>query len=93
MAKVREMVELTLTPMSCAAPLSSETACIAVPGFVNCINSVRPIMIITVTTIVMIVTPETVRPSVTCQSGMFLKMSGKFFDAEPNTRRAIFCSR
>ena len=34
MAKVREIVALTLTPMSCAASLSSDTASIACPAFV-----------------------------------------------------------
>ena len=33
-AKVREMVAFTLTPISCAASRSSETACMARPGLV-----------------------------------------------------------
>ena len=40
MAKVMEMVLLTLMPMSCAAPLSSEQARIALPILVLPVNSV-----------------------------------------------------
>ena len=45
MAKVRAMVPLTLMPMSSAAPRSSETACMACPGFVRFTKSIRAIII------------------------------------------------
>ena len=44
MAKVMEMVVLTLMPISCAAPLSSETARIAVPTLLLPVNSIRATM-------------------------------------------------
>ena len=83
------MVLLTLTPMSCAAPLSSETACIAEPIRVWLMNAVRAIIITMVAAIVRIASPVTVSPSATCQSGRF-KMSGKFLDAEPKISSAMF---
>ena len=47
MAKVMEMVALTLMPMSWAAPLSSDTARMALPILVLLVNSVRPTMMTT----------------------------------------------
>ncbi len=43
-AKVREMIWLTLIPISCAAPLSSEQARMALPVLVRLMNRVRQIM-------------------------------------------------
>ena len=45
MAKVAEMVALTLMPMSCAAALSSEQARMALPILLLLTNSVSTIMI------------------------------------------------
>ena len=45
MAKVMEMVRLTLMPMSWAAALSSETARMALPILVFPVNHMRPTMI------------------------------------------------
>ena len=42
MAKVVEMVKLTLMPMSWAAPLSSEQARMALPIRVMLVNMVKP---------------------------------------------------
>ena len=47
MAKVMEMVVLTLMPISCAAPLSSDTARIAVPTLLVPVNSVSATMMMT----------------------------------------------
>ena len=44
MAKVMEMVALTLMPMSCAAPLSSEQARMALPRRVLLVNHSRASM-------------------------------------------------
>ena len=44
MAKVVEMVALTLMPMSCAAPLSSEQARMALPILVLLVKKVRASM-------------------------------------------------
>ena len=49
MAKVMEMVRLTLMPMSCAAPRSSERASMARPVLVFLMNSVSAIMMTMVT--------------------------------------------
>ena len=56
MANVTEMVELTLMPMSWAAPLSSEQARIALPILVLPVNRVRASMIIRHVTMVVMVT-------------------------------------
>ena len=44
MAKVKEMVAFTLMPISWAAPVSSETARMALPTLVFCTSSARAIM-------------------------------------------------
>ena len=46
MAKVMEMVALTLMPMSWAAPLSSEQARMALPSLVRLMKVVRAAMMI-----------------------------------------------
>ena len=52
MAKVREMVRLTLMPMSWAAPLSSEQARMALPIRVRPVKRVRATMMTTQQTMV-----------------------------------------
>ena len=52
MAKVMEMVALTLMPMSCAAPLSSEQARMALPILLMLVKAVRATMITRHTTTV-----------------------------------------
>ena len=52
MAKVMEMVRLTLMPMSWAAALSSEQARMALPILLLLTNVVRPIMMTTQAAIV-----------------------------------------
>ena len=44
MAKVSEMVALTLMPISCAAPLSSEQARMALPSLVRPVKKVSSTM-------------------------------------------------
>ena len=50
MANVREIVRFTLIPISAAAPLSSDTALIALPAFVLLINQVNATIVIPVIT-------------------------------------------
>ena len=57
LAKVREMVPFTLIPISCAAPLSSETASIACPALVLFTKRVKPIMMTIQDKMVTIVSP------------------------------------
>ena len=64
----------------------------AAPGFVYFINSIRPVIMTTVTHIVTTVTPETVSPSAIFKSGTSIR-TGKFFAAEPNIKSAAFCSK
>ena len=45
MANVTEIVVFTLIPISCAAPLSSDTARMAVPIFVLLVNSISTTII------------------------------------------------
>ena len=61
MAKVMEMVRLTLMPMSWAAPRSSEQARMALPILVFEVKSVRATMMTTHTPTVTSITPETFR--------------------------------
>ena len=61
MAKVMEMVRLTLIPMSWAAPLSSDTARMALPILVLPVNRVRHSIMTTQATMVTRVTWEMVR--------------------------------
>ena len=61
MAKVTEMVRLTLMPMSWAAPLSSDTARMALPILVLPVNRVRHTMMTIQATMVTRVTWEMAR--------------------------------
>ena len=56
MAKVMEIVASTLIPISCAAPLSSEQARMALPMRVLPVNQVRASMMTTQVTMVTMVT-------------------------------------
>ena len=91
MAKVMVMVRLTLMPISSAAPLSSETARMALPMRVLLMKSVRQIIIRAVTTSVMRVMPSMYTPPSSMVGS--LKMVGKAFCSEPKISRARFCSR
>ena len=53
-----EMVVLTLMPISCAAPLSSDTARIAVPTLLLPVNSMSATMMMTQAAMVTMVTRE-----------------------------------
>ena len=86
---VIDIVLFTLIPISCAAPLSSETARIALPDFVLLTNSVSKIIITTVTATVTIVSPEIFK-AVTLNFGT---TDLKLFAAEPNISKAAFCNR
>ena len=71
MAKVRAMVALTLTPMSWAAPLSSDTASMARPDLEYFIKVISPAMMIRQATTVTMVSPEiTSLPSISFRAGM-----------------------
>ena len=91
MAKVMEMVLLTLMPMSWAAPLSSLTARMALPILVLLVNSVRPIIMTTQTTmvsravLVMVAEPmvKDLEPSIL----------GKLLGLEDQISRAAFCRK
>ena len=91
MAKVMEMVLLTLMPISCAAPLSSLTARMALPIFVLLVNSVSASIMTIHTAMVMravlvMVAPPTVKdfePSIL----------GKLLGLEDQMSRAAFCRK
>ena len=83
---------LTFTPISCAAPLSSDTASMACPGFVF-INIVRIIIITRHVTIVTIVSPEIISlPPARFSAGTFTT-DVKDFGFAPNKRSAMFCKK
>ena len=93
MAKVSEMVALTLMPISCAAPLSSETASIARPRRVRLMNSVSAAMITTETPMVTRASPViTSRPPANC-SGSMLTIDEKDMGVEPQMSSAMFCKK
>ena len=60
MAKVSEMVALTLTPISWAAPRSSDTACMAWPADVWLTNQISATMMMTQAMMVTTVSAEMV---------------------------------
>ena len=91
MANVTEMVVFTSMPISCAAPLSSETARMALPSFVLLMNVVSRIMMTTHTTIVRIVMYETVRPPTSIDSFGMIELNTFGFDDQNSSAR--FCSR
>ena len=76
MAKVMEIVLLTLIPIRAAAPLSSDTARIALPARVLLINHVRITIAITVTTKVTIVIPEICMPPILNEDTLMTEPKG-----------------
>ena len=93
MAKVREIVALTLTPMSCAASLSSDTASIACPAFVFLMNIISAIIITTHASTVTMVVPEMVNaPSASFKEGRDTTELNDFVSA-PNSSNAAFCRK
>ena len=91
MAKVTEIVLLTLMPMSSAASLSSETARIALPMRVLPMNSVSATMMSALTASVARASPLMVSsPSWT---GGMLTPFGKLCSPDPNTSCARLCKR
>ena len=79
--------------MSCAAPLSSETASIACPAFDFLINNVRTTMMMIHEMIVAIVSPAMVSlPPANTNAGIGTT-DEKDFVLAPKTRSATFWSR
>ena len=91
MAKVMVMVWLTLMPMSSAAPLSSDTARMALPMRVLLMKSVSPTMMAAVTTRVMRVMPSIYTPAASMVGS--LMMVGNAFCSEPKIKSARFCRK
>ena len=91
MAKVMVMVRLTLMPMSSAAPLSSETARMALPIRVLAMKRVRAIIMTAVTIRVSRVIPSMYTPP-NSRVGNW-NMVGVAFCSEPKISSARFCSR
>ena len=86
-AKVREMVPFTLIPISCAAPLSSETASIACPTFVLLTKKVSLAIMIT------IVSPEIeICPSASLMAGT-VTTEVKDLVFAPKRSNAVFCKK
>ena len=88
-----EMVELTLIPMSCAAPLSSDTARMAVPVLVLVVNRVRAIMITIQANTVTMVTPEMVSSPSKSFRDQFPTTEEKVLGLDPHISRAAFCRK
>ena len=93
MAKVMEIVRLTLIPMSCAASRSSETARMDLPILVLPVNRVRPTMMTTQARTVTITSPVMVRPPPNSTRGFMVTMLLKFLGAEPKISCAAFCRK
>ena len=93
MAKVTEMVVFTLMPMRPAAPLSSETARMAVPILVLVVNSVSTIMMRMQAATVTMVTPEMISLPPKSWTDQFPTMEEKVLGLEPQIRRAAFCRK
>ena len=92
-AKVREMVPFTLIPISCAAPLSSETASIACPTFVLLTKKVSPAIMIIQDIIVTIVSPEIeICPSASLMAGT-VTTEVKDLVFAPKRSNAVFCKK
>ena len=93
MAKVMEMVRLTLMPMSCAAPLSSDTARMALPVLVFPVNQVRTSMIATphrmVTMLMLLISSF---PSSRLMLPIFT-MEGNWTGLGPKINWAAFCRK
>ena len=80
-------------PISCAAPLSSDTARIAVPILLLVVNSVSATMMMTHATIVTMVT----RVMVSCPPNSWIgsppTTEVKLFVLEPQMSSAAFCKK
>ena len=91
MAKVTETILLTLMPIICAAPLSSETASMARPVRVFLTNSVKPTIRIAPQTTVMILLQRTATdPIFTVPSRSRIEID---LCSAPQISCAIPCSR
>ena len=88
MAKVSEMVLLTSMPMSCAAPLSSLTARMALPILPRWVKSVSATVIRTLTTMETSAVALMVRPPMTMGSAVTTEVN--VLGLEPKSRRAPF---
>ena len=88
-----EMVEFTLIPMSCAAPLSSDTARMAVPVLVFVVNSVSAVIMTIQARTVTIVTPDMVSCPSKSFKDQFPTTEEKVLGLEPQMRRAAFCKK
>ena len=93
MAKVSEMVVLTLMPISCAAPLSSDTARIAVPALLLLVNRVSATIITTQITTVTMVTGAMVSWPSNSEIGLPPTTEVKLFVLEPQISSAAFCRK
>ena len=90
-ANVIDIVLFTLIPISSAAPLSSETANIALPVFVKFIKRARPI-------IISVVAPKVTTDSPVNSIGPKLKPFTVITDAtllcsEPKIKSAVLCKK
>ena len=93
MANVSEIVVFTLIPISCAAPLSSETARIAVPILLLLVNRVSTIMITMQASTVTSVTGVTVSCPSNSWNGLPFTTEVKLFCPEPQISSAAFCRK
>ena len=90
MAKVTEMVRLTFMPMSCAAPLSSLTARMALPIFVLLVKRVNAtIVTMQVATVTMTVPVTEMSPPNSDIGGRFTT-EGNTLESLPQMSRAAF---
>ena len=91
MANVMEIVWFTLIPISSAAPLSSDTARMALPAFVLLINNVSRIMEMSMMAIVTRVIPEIVRPPIFTDGTLMTDWKG--IGVALKIKSARFCKR
>ena len=82
---------MTFTPISSAAPLSSDTALMARPALVLLIKSVSRIMEMVVTIRVTIVSPETCTPPILMEGTLIIDAKG--IGVALKIRSARFCKR
>ena len=93
MAKVSEIVVLTLMPISCAAPLSSDTARIAVPALLLLVNRVSTTMMMMQVTTVTMVTGAMVSCPPNSGIGLPPTTEVKLLVLEPQISSAAFCRK
>ena len=93
MAKVNDTVAFTFTPINCAAPRSSETAFMALPGLVLFTNSINPTIITIQVMIVTMVVPVTVIcPCANVTEGQVIILIKDLVSA-PKISNAVFCNK